>query len=218
MVEYQKRQIARKVLISELIDNTYIVKEDGPNYIKIRDLKVSRVNIVAIVISLEIEANIKTILIDDGTGKIPLRIFDSISVLDDVSVGDPVTIIGWIREYGEERYVTPEILKKIDDPKWIELRKKEISLSQLKNEIKTDIEENKEIEVIEDIEIIEEVENLSKSDKIYELIKRLDSGSGANIEEIISESDDPNTEKIIISLMKEGDIFEIRPGRFKVLE
>jgi RPA family protein len=220
MPEYQKRQIARKLLISELIVNKFIINEDGPNYIRVRGMNASRVNIMAIVISAENDANIKTILIDDGSGKIPLRIFDSISVLDDIQPGDPITVIGWIREYNNERYITPEIIKKLDNPKWLEVRKKEIEKVIPENSpIDEEIIEIESL-AIDEIpeETIEEVENISKSDKIYELIKKIDEGDGAIIEDIIAQSEEPDAEKIINTLMKEGDIFEIRPGRFKVLE
>ena len=41
---------------------------------------------------------------------------------------------------------------------------------------------------------------------------------GIDIDEVIKKSNINGSEAIIINLLKEGDIFEIRPGKLKVLE
>jgi hypothetical protein len=50
------------------------------------------------------------------------------------------------------------------------------------------------------------------------VIRRLDKGDGADITEVIKESKDENAEKIIKNLIKIGELFEIRPGKIKILE
>ena len=52
MDKIQKRQVAYKTAISDILKADY-VKEEGewvPNYVKIGDKKVSRVNILAVVV------------------------------------------------------------------------------------------------------------------------------------------------------------------------
>ncbi len=65
--------------------------------------------------------------------------------------------------------------------------------------------------------------NLSKEtapERVCRIIKELDAGKGANMDEVIEKcaGDGDDAEKIIKSLLEEGEIFEIRPGKLKVLE
>ena len=46
----------------------------------------------------------------------------------------------------------------------------------------------------------------------------MDNGDGADTEDIITSANMDNTEDIIKSLLEEGEIFEVRPGKLKVLE
>lgn len=60
-------------------------------------------------------------------------------------------------------------------------------------------------------------ENKPKPEIIREIIKNLDSGDGADIDEVVSKSEIDDTEKIIDNLLRDGEIYEIRPGRIKLL-
>ena len=53
---------------------------------------------------------------------------------------------------------------------------------------------------------------------VFKLIKKLDSGDGVDIEEVIKSSSYNNAEELIQKLMQAGDVFEVKPGRIKVLE
>ena len=57
----------------------------------------------------------------------------------------------------------------------------------------------------------------NSTNEIFKLIKTLDKGDGVSVEELSSKSIE-GTDKIIDTLLKEGDIFEVKPGRLKVLE
>ena len=50
------------------------------------------------------------------------------------------------------------------------------------------------------------------------MIRNMDTGDGVAFEDVIEKSKNPDTEKIINTLLANGDVFEIRPGRLKVLE
>ena len=63
-------------------------------------------------------------------------------------------------------------------------------------------------------EIVEEVEE-STADKVIRIIKEKDKGDGIDFEEVLKLV---NNEEIIKELLKKGELFEIRPGRLKVLE
>ncbi len=74
MEESQKRQVAFKVRIKDIIDGKYIVEEGWqPNYIiTCSGEKISRVNIIGTIVlkSDEENLNYKSVVLDDGTGKI----------------------------------------------------------------------------------------------------------------------------------------------------
>ena len=207
-----KRQIAYKVKIKDILNSKYI-KEDGwqPNYIEVNENKISRVNLIGTAV-LKIDKN--NIILDDGSGKIPLRVFENKGSFEKIDIGDVILLIGRPREFGSEKYIMPEILKKIKDPKWIDVRKTELRLNN-KNLIVNFKEEKKE--VVEDA-VVEEIEDGNISEKIFNLIKKLDKGEGVDTIEILNNIDNKDAEKIIDKLLENGEIFEVKPGKIKVLE
>jgi len=213
MPESQRRQIAYKVRIKDLINGRY-VKEEGwqPNYIITNDgRQVSRVNLVGTIVLKPTEENLnyQSIIVDDGSSKISVRSFEG-DVLKNVNVGDVILLIGRPREYGSEKYIVPEIVRVIDNKKWIDIRKLEIELHNKKSKgIKEDV-------VLKE-DVVEDKKG-SQADKIFKLIKEIDDGEGADTEEIISKANVEHVEKIIANLLEEGEIFEIKPGKLKVLE
>ncbi len=222
MAEQISRQTAYLVGIDEIHPSQY-TKSEGewdPNFLTIRGLKVSRVNIIGVVISVSEDKN--TFSVDDGTGNISVRIFDSNSLQVSLEIGDIILIIGRPREFNEEKYIVPEIVKHIQDEIWLEIRKKQ--LEKLRKEIPPQqerivepIKEAPKTEaVVEKEETVVEEETTTEADKVFSLIKKLDSGEGVEIEEIIKQH--PEAEKIVNSLLQEGEIFEVKPGKVKVLE
>lgn len=205
----QKRQIAYKTGIKDILDSDYI-KTEGfePNYLEINGQKISRVNVISIVVQKSERDNHKNILIDDGTGEISARIFEDNSLLDKINVSDIVIIIGKPREFSAEKYILVETIKKIDS-KWAEVRKLELerNVSKMPSTINP---------VVEDASKDKEAIGLSPSNEIMNLIKERDKGEGVSIEDISSKNKD--ADKLINTLLKEGDIFEVKPGKLKVLE
>jgi hypothetical protein len=209
-----QRQTAFKVRISSLLRGSY-VKEEGwqPNYVDTGSLKVSRANIIGIVIAVVEESSFKNVLIDDGSGRISLRLFENNQVT--VGLGDIVLVVGRPREFGGERYVVPEILKKVDQ-KWFEVRKLELkaepAVEPLEEAHDSVSEEVKEATPQEEEVIANPV------DSLISIIKRIDSGDGALFDDIARDSKLTNCEEYINRLLELGEIFEVKPGRFKVLE
>lgn len=122
-----QRQIARKIILGTIINGEYIIeKEQEPNYLKILpDLKIYRVNVIAIVVSKEKIGMIINLLLDDSSEKITARIFEENKAIRNVDIGDCIQLIGKIRIYNEEKYLSPEIIKKID-PLWLKIRNVEL--------------------------------------------------------------------------------------------
>lgn len=216
--QIQKRQIACKARIGDVINGKY-VKEEGwqPNYIITNDgKKISRINLIASVVLKPANENLnyQNIVLDDGSGKISVRSFEENEYTKDINVGDVVLLIGRPREYGNEKYIVPEIIKKVENPLWIKVRN--LELKKGKTIAKNTINDNEEPILKE--EPIEVIENGKPSNKICELIKIIDTGEGADIEEVISKSKFDEAEKIIRNLLEEGEIFEVKPGKLKILE
>lgn len=211
-----ERQTAKIVSIKEIINGNY-VKQEGwdPNYIlTTKNETVSRANIIGVVVTVPESG--QSVFIDDGTGKIEARTFEDNGMFKNITIGDIIIIIGKPRSYNEEIYINAEIIRKISNKGWLEYRKKEINL---KNILMPDIKKNINIEpeVIkqEDIEESSD-EEIDKVDSILNKIKELDKGAGCDVSELIEIYAD--AENIVESLLLKGEIFEITPGKIKVLE
>ncbi len=238
------RQIAVKTTFSELLGGEYIKEEEqNPNYLltKTGD-KIYRLNALGIILGKEKQGEIQNFYLDDGTGKIVLRSFEPNPKLDNLQVGDTILILGKLRVYNQEKYISPEIIKKID-PLWLKVRSLELKKlfekkelveeeKQLGEELRKDSEKelkegfNKqekikdgeaEEELIEEDEIVTEEKEMLPLEKVKHLIKEMDSGLGVLIEELISKSPLNETEQIIEKMLEKGDIFQNQPGRVKVL-
>ncbi|MBU0614693.1 MAG: hypothetical protein KJ601_01235 [Nanoarchaeota archaeon] len=191
-----KRHIAYKVKVKDILDNEYIKQEGdfAPSYVNVNGMQVARANIIAAVVS----KNEDQLVVDDGSASITLRSFDN--NYGNVTVGDFVIIIGKPREFDNERYLVPEIIKKIHDKEWVELRKLELPETYQKPEPTPEAEAMAR----------------SPSTDVYNLIKELDKGQGADVQELVNKN--PNAEKVVVSLLEKGEIFEVKPGKVKVLE
>lgn len=242
------RPIAVKTIIKEILIADYLQEEEGTNYLLTPDQKkIYRLNLMAIILEKEIQGNITNFLLDDGTSTIVLRSFEDNKKIRELNVGDVIITIGKLRIYNQEKYISPEIIKKID-PDWLKIRAKEmesliqkiskrsseieintqlIKQDNKDNVIKENIKEEKVISVeksdefeefgeIEEV-MIEEKNELLPNQKIFQLIKEMDSGSGVAIEEIIHKSSLKDTEIIIQKMLEKGDIFQNSPGKIKVL-
>ncbi|MFT4261665.1 MAG: OB-fold nucleic acid binding domain-containing protein [Candidatus Woesearchaeota archaeon] len=198
-----RRQTAYKLNINQILSSKYTQMQGWePNYLQFDKIKVSRVNIIAIVISKE--NNLLTI--EDGTGKIQVRAFQETKTINELQPGDIVLIIARPREYNSEKYLALEIIRKLDTNKWLEFRKKELESQILKPIIKE--------------ESIQEQPSSSTNNLslIIEKIRELDKGDGVDIENLISQLNIQDPNKHITTLLNEGEIFEIRPGKLKVLD
>tara|TARA_Y100000310_G_scaffold260603_1_gene269596 strand:+ start:2866 stop:3513 length:648 start_codon:yes stop_codon:yes gene_type:complete len=208
---FQKREIAYKVRIKDIVEGKY-VKNEGwqPNYIVTSEsVKVSRINLIGVVISVEESPSYKDLILDDSTGRISVKVFEDMSRTNGVEVGSAVLLIGRPREYGNETYIIPEIIKKLNDPKWIMVRKLELNKPDEDSaDVKKEKYEEKETKK-------KEPEDMVK--RIFSAIKELDKGDGAGFDEILRMVNETNTEEVIDSLIKQGEIFEPRAGKLIIM-
>ena len=171
-------------------------------YISINNSNVSRANIMATLVFKAEDSSYADAIIDDGTGKISMRSFERKDIFSKVEVGDAVLVVGKIREYNNEKYIIPEIVKKTDS-EWIAVRRNELRSNSIGEP------KQAEPEIYEGAEKIEEV---------FTLIRKLDLGDGVMIEDIAREFKNFDAEKMLGKMLENGDVFEIKPGKIKILE
>ena len=208
-----ERQVAIKTTIQELVLGQYMQEgELVPNYILTpHGKKIHRVNILAVLIKKELQGNITIMHLDDGSGKIPVYIFEENSTVQKLQPGDILLIIGKLRIYNLEKYISPEIIKKLS-PLWLKVRALELP--------RLAFSESSPPKLIGEVEE-ETVENSSDKrvpvKKILQLIKELDQGNGVLVEDLITKSYVKDTEQWIQTMLENGDIFQNLPGKVKVL-
>lgn len=216
-----KRDVAVKIRIKDILDGRYI-REEGwtPNYlITTFGENIARLNMMAVVVSDPvIEEKIQNITIDDGSGRVQLRSFEAGVNLSRFVLGDVINIIGKPKEYMGSKYVVPEIIKLIKNNKWLEVRKRELESKEMGQE-KININLQGQNTQKDQAQVEEEsVEEENKFEKVIKLVRSMDAGTGVFIEDLMERLNNPESEKTIKVLLEQGDIFEIQPGKIKVLE
>ncbi len=205
--EQQKRQVARKLWIRDILAGRYI-KEEGfkPNHILLKDNSAAaRVNVIGVVVTSGSEG-LPIITLDDGSGRITVRAFEPSERMNAVNVGDVVLVVGRPRQFASEMYILPEIVRKLPDLGWIEVRKHELAAVE-------------PAAVPESQQVTEEVldESFGLSEAVLGAIRSLDTGSGADIDVVVAKAG-ADSEKTVRFLLQNGDIFEVSPGKLKILE
>lgn len=195
---------AIKTAINTITQSTFVQEMESMSYLLTsQGQKLYRVNVLATVLRKEEQGNITHILIDDGTAQITTRFFEQHPLLPTLTTGDIIMIIGRGRVYNNERYISPEIIKRVN-PLWLKIRKKEVEESI------EPVKENLSEEMVEQ-------EKLLPREKIIQIIKQSDDGQGVAIEEIIEKISLPDVETILKKMLEEGEIFQIIPGKVKML-
>lgn len=195
-----QRQVAYRVGISDL-NNGQFVKGAGEwdsNYILVDGKKISRINIIGAIIEIMKDENNSyfNALIDDGSGNIRIRGWkEEINLFDGLNVGDLVLLVGKIKDYTGSVYITPEIVRKLDNKKWLELRKLEMK-------------QNGSVTVVDDLR-----------SAIVDKLKELDNQDGIEISELsrLLRIAEEEVEKDIEVLIKDGEVYQVRPGFLRLM-
>jgi len=229
MADFKKRETAHKMKIGDLLMGVPIVEdvpqESAPDptqaqstvvkekfrFLELGDKKIIRVNIIANIVdkyTSEGEKQFTTLTIDDASGQIRIKFFgEDVTKYKELSQGDTILVIGVLRSYNRELYISPEIMKKAD-PRYLLVRKLELEKARGRlpiPESQTKTEKKMEIR-----------------DEIIELIRTGDpsNSNGISTEDIILKVKSASPETInteIIKLLEDGIIYEPRPGRVRYL-
>lgn len=231
-MEIGLRQTAYRLWIADLLKGEF-VKSPGefhPNYLLTRGLNVSRVNLIGAVVSTNFNDSYCSLVIDDGSGAIALRAWkEAVDALRGFSVGEFVIVVGKIRSFNNVIYVVPEFIRKLENPEWARYRKLELERRygasvRVESELKEDgFVPDLEAEEIGVMPVQEErVFDSgigSKRSSIISLIEKENSEEGADVAVVISKSglDEKEAQQIIDELVREGEVFEVKPGRVRTL-
>ena len=196
----QPRQTAFKVSISSILNGKYTQQEGWqPNYIQIEDKQVSRVNLIANIVDKQQTETLATITLDDGTAAIQAKAFnEDVKKLENLQIGDLILIIGRPRNYNNQLFISVEISRKLD-PIWSKIRKQEMGEQP-------QLQENKQDE--------------TPKQKILDSIHKLSTEQGAEISQVLNNLNlsEEEGEKLIDDLLKQGEIYEPKPGYLKSLD
>jgi len=163
-MEFKKREVAYIVKISQIKNAEKEILDGKLKELRIKNRIVARVSIIGTVTdkfeSLR-DKKYASITINDGEDTIRAKTFgDGVDLLENINKDDIVKVIGFVRYFKDELYITPEIIKKVD-ARWLMLRK--LELIRICGSEKKDVREK---EIRKGNEYNEKLENeISKPDK-----------------------------------------------------
>ncbi|MFH1801572.1 MAG: OB-fold nucleic acid binding domain-containing protein [archaeon] len=201
-----KRHIAFKLKIGDILMGKPIFDAERFSFLELGSKKIIRVNIIGNIVDKyegEGEKKFLSITLDDGSGQIKLRAFsEDVEKFREFNQGQTVLIIGLLRSWNNETYITPDIIKE-QDPKYLLIRKIEAEKNSSKN-----------------YEVMAKEQIVAIKDRILGTIKNSESEGGVEIEKIIMNLKD--IAPVIINqeiqkLLEEGIVFEPRPGKVRYL-
>lgn len=235
------RQTAIPTMISDLTGGSFVKKEGmEPSYVLTKlGIKISRAKITGVIVDkfMSEDGNYSSITIDDDSDSIRAKAFkEDADFFEKFNIGENVMLIGKVREYNGEKYLIPEVIRKVSSDyetyhklrflKKIASKKKIYSViksqmgkfsdfQELKNFIvkRYGFEEKEVQDIIESL--IEKEEKKEKDYKpvILEKLESLDKGSGVEIKKLLEETKIPEDvfQETIKELLSEGICYEPKP-------
>jgi RecG-like helicase len=199
-----KRNIAYKLRIGDLLVGKPVIEGERFIFLELGDRKIVRINLIGNIIEKYNSTNEKRysfVTIDDGSGQIKLKSFgDDVDKLENLNQGQTIVVIGVLRSFNNEVYISPEIIK-LQDPKYLLIRK--IELEKLAPQV-----------------IVSPSDKGAIRDNILNNIKNSEEEGGVYVDKIIMAHRETSPDIInqeIQKLLEEGIIFEPRPGKVRWL-
>lgn len=218
------RSTACKVWIKDVTEGVFSKPESRwePGHVLTpRAESVSRVRLLGTVVSRFVGEDQKyaSLTLDDGSDTITVRAFrDDVELLVNVKPGEIVDVIGRVKEYEDEKYISVEAVWRLQDPNWELVRRLELLLKgQKKEEAKTTQVMKEAQGPVEPKGVEEEVVGEDPKIVLLNLIEELDDGSGVKYLTLLKESglEEDVLEGALAELMSDGDVYEPKIGRFK---
>lgn len=200
--EQFKRHIAYKFRIGAILSGKPILDNDRLKFLEINNKQIIRANIIANITDKfvqEGEKKFASLTLDDASGQIKAKTFgEDITKFANFAQGDTILIIGFLRFWNNEIYITPEIIKK-KDPAFLLIRKLEVEAEEPKTIDKEKLTELKY--------------------KIIQKLKDSEKEGGIDIDKIIMElKETPHIiNQEIKKILEDGLAYEPRPGKLRYL-
>lgn len=202
-----KRHIAYKLRIGDILMGKPIFDQEKFKHIELGNKTIARVNVLGNIVERfdsEGERIYTFLKLDDGSGQISLKIFaDDVEKFKGIDQGLTVVVIGMVRSWNNEIYITPEIIKE-QDPKYLLVRKLETENLRSKDTSP----------------LIDKTQITAVKDRILGTIKAAEEEGGIEMDKIIMNLRDVSPEIInqeVHKLLEEGIVFEPRPGKVRYL-
>ena len=207
MAEQQfKRNTAYKFRIGDILIGKPVMNGERFGFLELGDKKIVRVNVIGNIVDKYEnlgETKYITFTIDDGSGQIRIKVFgDDTERFKNFSHGETVVVIGNIRHWNDEIYISPEIIKEMN-PKYLLIRKLETERD--KSAVSAPLQREQIMAV---------------KDRILDMIKDSEPEGGIDTEKLILKLQDfapVMINKEIQKLLEEGIVFEPRPGKIRYL-
>ncbi|MBX4196306.1 hypothetical protein KW805_01835 [Candidatus Pacearchaeota archaeon] len=203
MVEQNyKRNVAYKLRVGTIAEGKPIMEGERLKFVELGEKQIVRVNIIANITDKYIQDGEKkfgSITLDDASGQIKVKVFgEEIEKFKDLNQGDTLLIVGLLRGWNNEVYITPEIIKK-KEPSYLLVRKLEIEADRPKALDKSTL--------------------LAVKDKIIHMVKEAEKDGGVQIDKIIMDlKESPEViNNEIKKLLEDGIAYEPRPGKLRYL-
>ncbi len=205
----KERLTAIRASISDIIEGEY-GDDEGPYVISPQGVEIRRVLLVgSIVDQVAGNNNYASITLDDGTGSIRAKAWGAeAEMLQNVNTNILALMIGKIREYENELYIQPEIVKPIDDPNILALHsyERQLAILRLGNKDVTKKKKDKGTLMAFDERRESKSEKKKPSDvsdlagQILSYIIEKDSPSGVSIKEIAKHFESKGIDPLKINL------------------
>ncbi len=197
-----KRYTAYKFRIGSILGGKPILEAERFKFLELGDKQISRINVIATITDKYLqdgEKRFASITLDDGSGQIKMKTFgENVDAFIPLQQGETILVIGLLRFWNQEVYITPEIIKK-KDPSYLLLRKLEIEADMPKT--------------------LEKTQLTALKDKILGMVKEAEKEQGIDIDKIILElKEHPDIiNQEIKKLLEDGIAYEPRPGKLRYL-
>jgi RPA family protein len=207
-----RRQTAFKVWIQNVHTSQEKIKQDtGLPYLDIKEKQVVRVHLFGSVVDKNIVDGYGSVVLDDSSASIRLKVWgEDVSLLESLNTGDLVFVVGRYAMYQDERYVRPEIVRRVSMD-WALFRRleltKEYGLPSMQEKVLVKSEELP----------VEEVEpSLSLRENIISEIEKEDEVSESQLVEACKMPAD-KVLLVLQDLLKEGEVFCPKKGYYRLV-
>lgn len=197
-----KRNVAYKLRIGQILSGKPVIESEKLKHLDLNNKQIVRANIIANITDKYLQEGEKkfgSITLDDGSGQIKVKTFgDDVDKFTNLQQGDTVLVVGLLRSWNNEIYLTPEIIKN-KEPSYLLLRKLEVEAEMPKT--------------------LEKSQLTAMKDKILAMVKEAEAQGGIDIDKIILElKEHPDViNQEIKRLLEDGIAYEPRPGKLRYL-